>query len=60
MKTATGLGPVIRFKSGDELKAASLLTGAGSCGDKSQDTEVVSVHLGIWELCKAQCDLIFD
>ena len=34
-KTATGLGPGIRFESGGELKAASLLTGAWSCGVKT-------------------------
>ena len=46
MKTATGLGPGIRFESGGELKAASFLIGVWSCGVKSQVTEVVRVHLG--------------
>ena len=56
---ATGLGPGIRFESGGELKAASLLTGVWSCGVKSQVTEVVRVHLekGL-KLCKAQCSYV--
>ena len=45
-------------ESGGELKAVSLLTGVWSCGVKSQVTEVVRVHLGIWELCKAQYAVI--
>ena len=57
-KTATGLGPGIRFESSGELKEASLLAGAWSCGVKSQVTEVVRVHLGIWDLCRAQDAMI--
>ena len=46
-KTATGLGPGIRFKSGGEAKAVSLLADVWPCGVKSPVTEVVRVHLGL-------------
>ena len=41
----SGSNPVV------SVKVAPLLTGVWSCGVKSQFTEVVRVHLGIWDLC---------